>query len=114
VARLKSFELLRKNTFRTMSLAEDVLETLELEWKWADALATAEEIDYLRRCIQLLTPHARRILHLRYTEGLSGIRVAEQINVKVRSVYVALARIHKTLGDCIRQQRASAEVAHGG
>jgi DNA-directed RNA polymerase specialized sigma24 family protein len=38
VARLKSCELLRKNTLRTRTLADDVLETLEVEWKWADAL----------------------------------------------------------------------------
>lgn len=112
VARYKALETLRSKEFRMMTLDNDVLEMLEADWGHVDSLATGDEVDHLRSCMERLTPHAQRIVHLRYTEGLSGIQVAEIIKVKVRSVYVALARIHKALAECIGQRRQAAEVTH--
>jgi RNA polymerase sigma-70 factor (ECF subfamily) len=111
-ARFKALEALRNRTYRATSLDEDVLEMLEADWVSADSLVVREEVDHLRECVGQLTPHAQKILHLRYTEGLSGARVAEIVNVKVRSVYVALARIHQALADCIRKRRFRAEPVH--
>ena len=88
---------------RTVPLDDDVMELLEAEWDGADPRATGEDVEHLRACIARLSPHARTILGLRYVEGVSGARVAEVMEVKVQSVYVALARIHRTLGDCIRR-----------
>ena len=111
-ARYKALEVLRSSSYRTMSLDERVLEVLEAEWTAADRRSTMDEVGHLQKCMEGLTSHARRILHLRYTEGLSGIQVAEILNIKVHSVYVALTRIHRALELCIRQQRA-AEAANG-
>ena len=60
-----------------------------------------------------LSAHARTILGLRYAEEVSSARVAEVMQVKVQSVYVALARIHRALGDCIRRRRAGGEASRG-
>jgi RNA polymerase sigma-70 factor (ECF subfamily) len=107
-ARFKAFEGLRKRSPHLVPLDEDVMELLEAEWDVRDSTATAEQAEHLRACMDRLSPHARTVLKLRYAEGLSGARVAEALQIKVQSVYVALARVHRLLGDCIRQRRIEA------
>jgi RNA polymerase sigma-70 factor (ECF subfamily) len=112
-ARYKSLELLRKRSRDVALLADDVLELLEADWQTLDSHSTTDEVDHLRACIDLLSPHARKIVHLKYMEGLSGAQVAQVIKVKVTSVYVALTRIHKALEGCIRARRNRAEGSYG-
>jgi RNA polymerase sigma-70 factor, ECF subfamily len=112
-ARLKALEALRKRPRRTVPLDADVLDLLEAEWDGDDPHAAGEDIEHLRACMAKLSAHARTILGLRYAEEVSGARVAEVMQVKVQSVYVALARIHRALGDCIRRRRAGGGASHG-
>jgi RNA polymerase sigma-70 factor, ECF subfamily len=112
-ARYKSLELMRKNARPRLALDNDVLELIEAEWARGDVFTVGEEVDHLRACVEQLTPHAQRILHLRYTVGMTGIQVAGVVNVKVTSVYMALTRIHQALEDCIRRRRARGDSAHG-
>jgi len=109
-ARLKCLEVLRRRSKRSLPLDGDVLDLLEAEWE--DPASGEERVDHLRECVDKLSPRAREVLGMRYSLGLSGARVAELLQIKVESVYVALARIHKALGDCI-SRRAGPEVAHG-
>jgi RNA polymerase sigma-70 factor (ECF subfamily) len=68
---------------------------------WPDR-ASGPLQESLTRCIDRLTPNNRELLRLRYFETRSCVDVAEILGRKVESVYQALARIHKTLGDCVR------------
>ena len=111
-ARFKSLEALRAKDYRMMSLDEDVLDLLESDWPTMDSVVTTDEADHLRRCVEQLTPKAREIVHLRFTEGLSGIQVAEIVKLKVTSVYVSLARIYRSLAECIRQRWLDVERSH--
>jgi RNA polymerase sigma-70 factor, ECF subfamily len=111
-ARLKALESLRKRARGTVPLDEDVMELLEAGWDGDDPHAAGEDIEHLRACMAKLSAHARTILGLRYAEEVSGARVAEVMQVKVQSVYVALARIHRALGDCIRRRRAGGRASH--
>lgn len=110
-ARFKALEALRKWRRPTVPLDADVMELLEAEWG-DDPGATGEDVEHLRACMAKLSPHARTILGLRYVEEVSGARVAEVMQVKVESVYVALARIHRALGECIRRRRAAGGALH--
>ena len=112
-ARLKALEALRKRSRRPVPLDGDVIELLEAEWDGDDPHGTGEDIEHLRACMAKLSPHARAIIGLRYAEEVSGARVAEVMQVKVESVYVALARIHRTLADCIRRRGAGGGEPHG-
>ena len=112
-ARFKALEALRKHARRTVPLDADVLELLAAEWDGDDPHPAGEDIEHLRACMAKLSPHARTILGLRYAEEVSGARVAEVMQVKVQSVYVALARIHRALGECIRRRRAGGGAPHG-
>src|SRR5688500_7828983 len=72
-ARFKALEALRAAARspgrRVVPLDDDVLEMLEADWADVDSLATGEEVDRLRACMEWLAGRARRVLHLRYVEG---------------------------------------------
>jgi RNA polymerase sigma-70 factor (ECF subfamily) len=112
-ARFKALEALRKRGRGAVPLADEVMDQLADGWDGDDPHAAGEDIEHLRACVQTLTPHARTLIGLRYAEEVSGARVAEVMRVKVRSVYVALARIHRALGDCVRRRREAAGVPRG-
>jgi RNA polymerase sigma factor (sigma-70 family) len=110
-ARLKALEAVRRQNRRPVSLDDDVLQMIESDWSAVDAIAVGPEVEHLRSCIERLTPRARRILHLRYVEGLGGATLAAhaEVGIDLRSLYVAMSRIHKALHDCITRKRAAAE-----
>ncbi len=69
------------------------------------------EIDYLRSCLETLSPKARKVVNLKYVEGLSGVQIAELVGSKVHSVYVSLTRAHRSLEACVQKRRLREE--HG-
>ncbi len=109
-ARNKALEALRKRKYRPLTLDRDVLDLLEAPWKRLDALDSESEMDHLRRCLETLAPKARRIVDLKYVEGLSGIQIAEMVGSEVRSVYVALTRAYRKLENCIARRRLGARL----
>lgn len=73
------------------------MELLEAGWDAGNSSAAEEDADHLHACINRLSPHARAVIRVRYTGGLSGARVAETLQIQVQSVYIALACIHRAL-----------------
>ena len=57
-------------------------------------------------CLEKLSPYARRVVELRYVEGLTGSRLAEALNRNLTAAYVAVSRINKTLAECVRNRMA--------
>jgi RNA polymerase sigma-70 factor (ECF subfamily) len=109
-ARYKALEALRARGAGWLHLDDDVLDALEAEWDAAHwhAADAQEQVDDLRACMQRLSPRARRILQLRYGDGLSGLQLAGTLTIGVTSVYVALSRIHRALRECIARRRGTA------
>ena len=60
--------------------------------------------DALSHCIEQITPNNRELLRLRYFERRNCTEVASIMGRKIETVYQALARLHKTLGDCVRSR----------
>jgi len=63
----------------------------------------------LARCVEQLTPRARRMIELRYGKQMTGQRLAEAMSLKVNSAYMSLSRVHLTLRDCVRRRLAEGE-----
>jgi RNA polymerase sigma-70 factor (ECF subfamily) len=85
---------------------ESLLDLLDEQWAEHDLASTADLVEALRHCMERLSPHARNLIKLRYAEGISGTRLAEVVDRSLNTVYVTLSRIHRSLGDCIRQRIA--------
>jgi RNA polymerase sigma-70 factor (ECF subfamily) len=87
-------------------LDESLLDRLDEQWAEHDSASSADLLEALRHCLERLSPHARNLVKLRYAEGVSGQRLAEVVDRSLNTVYVSLSRIHRSLGDCIRQRLA--------
>ena len=95
----RAIDILRTRDGRYEGLSDELLSKLAADWP---DRASGPLQESLTRCIDRLTPNNRELLRLRYFETRSCVDVAEILGRKVESVYQALARIHKTLGDCVR------------
>jgi RNA polymerase sigma-70 factor (ECF subfamily) len=104
----RAIDILRARDGRYVGLGDEMLALLAHEWpeeSHADALQQA-----LDHCIRQVTPNNRELLRLRYFEHRNCADVAAIMGRKIETVYQALARLHKSLGDCIRS-RLQAESA---
>ena len=106
-ARFKALKTLRTTKHSIITLDDEILDLLEGEWQTYDATRPAQLIEALRLCVGKLTPHARQLVRLRYGEGLSSARIADQLQRKRNAVYVAIGRIHNNLRACIERWQAS-------
>jgi RNA polymerase sigma-70 factor, ECF subfamily len=96
----RAIDLLRAREGRYTGLSDEMLALLSEEWPHrthAEAMQQA-----LEDCLTQITPNNRELLRLRYFEQRPCAEVAAMMGRKIETVYQALARLHKTLGDCIR------------
>jgi len=103
-ARFKALKALRQRRTQPVGLDDEVLDLLEGHWQRFDDTAASEMVDTLRRCLDRLTPNARRLVTMKYVDGLDGARIAERLDRQVRSVYTALSRIHRALSECLASE----------
>ncbi|MDX1565259.1 MAG: sigma-70 family RNA polymerase sigma factor [Phycisphaeraceae bacterium] len=106
-ARLECMNAIRRKRRREISLSEEALNQLDRQWLQAERAQNSELLEALEGCLKKLTPRARRLIRLRYSDNLSGRELAETVGRKVNSIYVALSRIYQNLNRCIQQRMAS-------
>jgi RNA polymerase sigma-70 factor (ECF subfamily) len=104
-ARHKALKVVRRE-HRYQLLDEPLLDQLDEQWAEHDLASDTDLVEALRLCVERLSPHARNLVKLRYVDGISGLRLAEVVDRTLNTVYVSLSRIHRSLGDCIRQRLA--------
>jgi RNA polymerase sigma-70 factor (ECF subfamily) len=102
-SRHRALKSLRRRRHHLL-LDEALLDRLEEHWAEYDAPAGTDLVDALRHCLERLSPKARDLVRLRYGEGVSGRMLAEAVGQSLNTVYVALSRIHRSLGECIRRR----------
>ena len=105
--RHKAIDVLRMRDGKVIGLSEEMLAALEPVWPEGEAAQGSPALEALRKCMDRLTPNNKEIVRLRYFEGRAGVQVAEAMGRKLETVYQALARIHRTLADCVRQRLAN-------
>jgi RNA polymerase sigma-70 factor (ECF subfamily) len=96
----RAIDILRARDGRYVGLSDEMLALLADEWPEKSRVDTMQEA--LSQCVEQITPNNRELLRLRYFEGRNCTDVAAIMGRKIETVYQALARLHKTLGDCIR------------
>lgn len=104
VARNRAIDLIRRESRQTQALDEDVLTLLDQQWRQTDTADAAEITEAVRHCMDQLTPHARRLIDMRFARQMSTASIAETIGRKSASVYTAFSRIYRTLALCLRSQ----------
>jgi RNA polymerase sigma factor (sigma-70 family) len=110
VARLEAFAALRRRRKAPTLLDPVLLDMLESAWSANDAAEPADPA--LGHCLGRLSSSARRLIELRYAEGLSGKAVAERLNRSPNTVYVALSRAYRCLAECVRRRLGQEGAPH--
>lgn len=105
---LKAVERLKRGP---SVLDDKMLDLLEPHWDSLAHLESSHMVDALRGCMKQLTPHARQLVQLRYGQGIASSGIAQKLSRPLNTVYVAMTRIHKQLGECIRKRLAQGEQA---
>ncbi len=113
IARFEALNAARKRDHAPQVLDAALLDALEEPWRAGDAAAPSATLDALRACLERLTPHARRVVELRYRENLSGRTLAEKLARPLNTIYVALARAHRALAGCVRMRLSQEGIARG-
>ena len=96
----RAIDILRARDGRYVGLSDEMLALLADDWP--DQTKTDAMQQALDHCITQITPNSRELLRLRYFERRNCTDVAAIMGRKIETVYQALARLHKTLGECIR------------
>lgn len=96
----RAIDILRARDGRYVGLSDEMLALLAADWPDQTTAHVMQEA--LDHCITQITPNNRELLRLRYFERRNCADVAAIMGRKIETVYQALARLHKTLGDCIR------------
>lgn len=86
------------------TLDTNVIDALESHWDQADNVAASDSADALRHCLEQLSPYARQLINLRYTENLTGEQIAKRVDRKLHTVYIAMSRTRSQLADCVRNK----------
>lgn len=104
VARFRAIDALKRRQREPRPLEQEVLLRLESAGEDDWTASDADDVEALRDCLDRLSPYARALVRLRYGEGLSGATLAARLGRQLNTVYVALSRAHRTLGECVRVQ----------
>lgn len=60
-----------------------------------------EKLDKLARCLNRLTPRARKIIELRYYQDLKPRQISSLLGLSILNIYKSISRIHGLLLDCV-------------
>ncbi len=102
-ARNRAIDTLRRTQGRYDGLSAETLGMLAADWPDVSVPDLAMEAQ--ERCLRKIPPNNQPLLRLRYFEEHSCPELAERMQRKIETVYRALARIHKTLRECMRAQQ---------
>lgn len=88
---------------------DQILMAIQSEFEQSNHFDSSEAAYFLETCLGRLSSFARKLILLRYRHNQTGVRLAEAMDRKVRYVYVALSRTHRTLKHCMRRQMGAIE-----
>lgn len=108
IARLEVFRFRRTRGTKLKFLDGDLLDAVSNR---AEATHDHDELEFrqdaLARCLKQLRAKDRKLIQLKYTPGISGDDIAQQLGRPPNSVYQSLGRIRRALAICIQRQKVS-------
>lgn len=105
IARFKMIDYLRSEKKRKSNSSEFELALgFESIRQIEDESVDVEVVDALKGCIEKLRPAAKSVLNQYYFENLGAKEIALDSNQKPSTVRMALLRIRRALGKCIRKR----------
>ena len=104
VSRNESLKYLRDQKKQPLIFNETILAMIQDESEKKTFLDNPETMAVLEKCIAKLSTPVRELLDKRYKQNLTGAKLAEALNRKTNSVYVAVSRAHRSLYNCMQKK----------
>jgi len=92
---------LQKTTYN--KIADHATKSTDMITEWIQAL---------KKCVQRLGEHDRRIVLMRYKQNIALRKIAELTQRTPGGLYKTMARIHNRLRDCVRLKLAALEAGY--
>ena len=102
-ARREGIDWLRRSRPEASVPSIELLEKLESEWTQESECANLRA-EALRECLKELPDRSRRLLRLRYFDGLACQAVADELGTRLDAVYKRLSRVHQALRSCVQSR----------
>lgn len=102
VAAKKVLHARRKDARFPAALSPEAMEAVAEAFARRPPVST-DRAEALKACLGQLTPRARKLVALRYEDGLSCLDIAGRVGMAAAAVYQALSRARVALDRCIRQ-----------
>jgi RNA polymerase sigma-70 factor (ECF subfamily) len=110
--RHRAVDLARRKQLRPLST--EVLDLFEADWGDPAGPDCPERVEALRRCVGRLGTPARKLLQMKYFDGMTAAAIAARLRRSADAVYQSLSRLHRALRDCVEQEMARAAVGLEG
>ena len=107
IARRRVLDFAGRRSRRPALLDPEVLARLDVAAARLEAEPLEPRREALRRCLDGLGAHVRRVLELRYDERLGVEDVADRAGRSVQATYAILKRAKEALRDCVARRLAS-------
>lgn len=101
IARNQLLRWFREQGGRGLAVSIDVLEGCLPEYAAFSEPALSSRQVALKRCLGRLPGGQRRIIRLRYEDGLNCNQIASRVNRSIQSIYATLKRVKRALKECI-------------
>ena len=109
IARLEVFRFRRSRGTKLKFLDGGLLDLVASHTESSSHELEARQ-EALANCMKQLRSKDRELIQLRYTPGVSGDDIAQQLGRPANSVYQSLGRIRRVLADCIQRRLVSGAV----
>ena len=100
----------RRRSREEVGLEGSLLDRVDAEW--IERGPEGGRLAALRECLEGVPAESRRVLELRYADGLGCAEVAAAVGMGLDAVYKRLSRLHATLRQCVEGKLIEAEGAH--
>jgi len=94
-----AIDWMRRRSREELGIEAGVLDRIDAEWM--EQRPDGERLTALRECLEEIPGDSRRVLELRYAEGLGCAEVAARVGLGLDAVYKRLSRLHATLRQCV-------------
>lgn len=112
IARRMVLDHWKRSARSRVILSEEALDAVDRAFEEHDREpASADLLRSLRRCLDKLPQHLRRVVDLRYSESLPLQEIARRLERSAGSVQVALSRVRMRLLDCTKRAGGEASPA---
>ena len=108
-ARHEGVDWLRRQNRANRLMDGDILSLVESEWQLSATQNPGAKLGALSDCLEEAPEQARRLLKLRYFDGLSCEEIAQQFGIALAAVYKRFSRLHEGLRNCIEHKMAFQE-----